>query len=108
MLREALTNLVDNAVAHAPSGSVVTLRCGYDEACRSVVVEVEDHGPGIPFELRERAFEPFVRLSEHRPGSGLGLAIVRSIAERHGAVAEIGPGPGGSGTVARIRFPERA
>jgi len=105
MLREALTNLVDNAMAHAPRGSVVTLRCRPDRAGRGGLVEVEDEGPGIAPESRERAFQPFVRLSERRPGSGLGLAIVRGIADRHSGVAELDAGRGGAGTVARLRFP---
>jgi len=102
MLREALTNLVDNAMSHAPPGSVVTLRCRADGG--GGVVEVEDEGPGVAPESRERAFQPFVRLSEGHPGSGLGLAIVRSIVDRHGGVAELDVGRDGHGTVARLRF----
>jgi two-component system sensor histidine kinase TctE len=104
MLREALSNLVDNAVTHAPPGSTVTLRCSSRRLWRGAAIEVEDRGRGIPRELRERAFQPFVRLAEDSPGSGLGLAIVRGIAERHGATAELDAGRGEVGTVARIRF----
>jgi two-component system sensor histidine kinase TctE len=104
MLREALSNLVDNAVAHAPAGTTVTLRSRAPRPGRPGAIEVEDRGPGVPVESRERAFMPFVRLAEDRPGSGLGLAIVRSIAERHGATAELDAGQDGVGTVARIAF----
>ncbi len=106
MLREALSNLVDNALAHAPQGSTVTLRCGATNSSDSGgFVEVEDQGEGIDPELRERAFEPFVRLAEdRRQGSGLGLAIVRSIGERHRAVVSLSCGTHGKGTLARIHF----
>jgi signal transduction histidine kinase len=103
MLREALANLVDNALAHAPGGSTVTLRCRSTAA--GGLIEVEDHGEGVAPEWRDRVFEPFTRVSEdRRPGSGLGLAIVRGIAERHGAVATLVAREDGPGTVARIQF----
>ena len=103
MLREAIGNLVHNALTYAPRGSTVTVRCRTQGG--GGVVEVEDAGPGIAPDLRERVFEPFVRLSESAgPGSGLGLAIVRSIAERHHARVTIGGGAEGIGTLACIEF----
>jgi two-component system OmpR family sensor kinase len=54
---------------------------------RIALVAVEDHGPGVPADLRERIFEPFYRLpgaSEREGGVGLGLSLVKTIAERHG------------------------
>ena len=62
------------------------------------VVWVEDHGPGVPPELRERIFEPFYRLpgaSEREGGVGLGLALVKTIAERHGGSVHCEGGEGG-------------
>jgi two-component system OmpR family sensor kinase len=80
-LEQALRNLVDNAIKFGPHGGRVTLRTwrGADRAG----VTVEDEGPGIPAELRERVFDRFFRIDESRAqatgGSGLGLAIVREL-----------------------------
>jgi two-component system sensor histidine kinase TctE len=106
MLREALMNLVDNAIAHAPPGTAVTLRCGSRPAAGGRgFIDVEDQGPGISPDQRERVFEPFVRLAEDgRPGSGLGLAIVRSIADRHAATVAMTEVRENTGTLARIEF----
>lgn len=83
VLRRAVTNLVDNAIAH---GHVVTLALQETPGCASIVVE--DDGPGIPLCDRQRATEPFVRLDEARStrggGMGLGLAIARDAAALHG------------------------
>ena len=58
-----------------------------------VVLEVADRGPGVPPEMRERAFDRFVRLDgDGGGGSGLGLAIVRAVAESHGGTVEIADG----------------
>ena len=74
-----------------------------------VVLEVEDSGPGIPPEDRERVFSPFYRASatmQANPGgSGLGLAIVRDIAAMHHAILELGNGADGRGLLVRVRFP---
>ncbi|MBS0340889.1 MAG: sensor histidine kinase N-terminal domain-containing protein [Proteobacteria bacterium] len=88
-LRTLLGNLVDNAVKYAPQGGQVdvSLRAG-NGAGAGPMLEVEDNGPGIPEEERERAFDRFYRLGERNgsaEGSGLGLAIVRAIAQQHGA-----------------------
>jgi len=92
-LRQALGNLVDNALRHG--GGAVVL--GARAAAGSVELEVRDEGPGFDHELAPRAFERFARGDGARAhgGAGLGLAIVRAIAEAHGATAEIdGMGPG--------------
>jgi len=62
------------------------------------VVSVDDHGPGVPAELRERIFEPFYRLpgaSEREGGVGLGLSLVRTIVERHQGTVRCEDRPGG-------------
>ncbi len=108
MLREALANLIDNAITHAPKGSRVRVRCGSREraGARVPYFEVNDDGPGIPQADRERVFEPFVQLAGRgREGSGLGLAIVREVAQRHGASVALMAGADGVGTCARIEFP---
>ena len=86
LLREALTNLIDNAIRYAGHGAEVTLR-PRREAGHALVM-VDDNGPGIPAADRERVFERFVRATDNGDGCGLGLAIVREIIERHqGTVA---------------------
>jgi two-component system sensor histidine kinase MprB len=69
------------------------------------VLEVEDSGPGIPPDARERIFDRFVRgEGETGGGSGLGLAIVRAVAERHGGSVEVGSGASG-GARFTVRLP---
>lgn len=103
LLREALANLVANAVAYVPQGSV-TLRAAADAEGWSVTVE--DTGPGLPPDLRTTAGSRFVRGGSTRSGgSGLGLAIARSIAARHGGVLRLEPRPEGSGLRATLWWP---
>jgi two-component system, OmpR family, sensor histidine kinase TctE len=87
LLREAITNLIDNAVRYAGRGATVTLRARRSDDGRQVCLEVEDNGPGLPPEERSRVFERFYRASEAPGGAGLGLAIVQEIAHRHGGRA---------------------
>ena len=78
LLNELLSNLVDNALAHTPPGGNVILR-----VTAPAVLEVEDDGPGIPQDERDRVFERFYRRSQQGMGSGLGLAIVGEICRAH-------------------------
>jgi two-component system sensor histidine kinase TctE len=88
MLRELLSNLIDNALRYTPSGGSVTVRVRPDD--ESAILEVEDTGPGIPPAERPQVFERFYRiLGSNADGSGLGLAIVREIARQHGAEIDI-------------------
>lgn len=79
LLRRALTNLVENALRYAPAHSVVTVRA--TERDSGVELRVEDQGQGVPAEVRERVFDPFVQLDgkggPNRAGRGLGLAFCR-------------------------------
>jgi two-component system, OmpR family, sensor histidine kinase TctE len=85
LLREALNNLIDNALRYTGQGSKVTLRARFqDDHC---VLEVEDNGPGLSTTDREHMFERFWRASELPGGCGLGLSIVSEIAKRHGGSA---------------------
>ncbi|RZI56508.1 MAG: sensor histidine kinase [Rubrivivax sp.] len=86
LLREALVNLVDNALRYAGRGARVTVQVHvqtHDGADRAELV-VTDNGPGIPEALREQVFERFFRATHEGNGCGLGLAIVKEIVERHG------------------------
>jgi two-component system, OmpR family, sensor histidine kinase TctE len=104
LLREALANLLHNAIRYTPRGGQVTVRVR--RQAERVRITVSDTGPGIPAEEMARAGERFFRGSNVRqPGSGLGLAIVRSIAERHGGVLELAPGASGQGLEATIELP---
>jgi len=107
-LRQAVDNLLDNALRVAPPGSVVGVHASrYDGV---VVVEVEDDGPGFPPEFLPHAFERFHRAGQHRTrqdggGAGLGLAIVEAVAQGHGGRAEAANRPGG-GALVRLVLPD--
>ena len=100
-LGELMSNLNDNAIRYCPPHSAVTLSV----AASPPTLYVEDDGPGIPEEERDRVFERFYRgATGGGEGCGLGLAIVREIATRHGAVARVKPGRGG-GACFEVVFP---
>jgi two-component system OmpR family sensor kinase len=83
-LQILLRNLVENAVKYTPGGGTVDIAVQHEGG--NIVVQVEDSGPGIPPEERERVFDRFYRVAgSDAAGSGLGLAIIKAIAERHGA-----------------------
>lgn len=83
-LQILLRNLVDNAVKYTPGGGTVDISVQHEAG--NIVVQVEDSGPGIPPDERERVFDRFYRVAgSEAAGSGLGLAIIKAIAERHGA-----------------------
>ncbi len=83
LLREMLANILDNAIRYTPQGGKITVHL---IAGAQPFITIEDNGPGIPPEERERVFERFYRVSDNgESGSGLGLAIVREIARTHGA-----------------------
>ncbi len=93
LLKEMVRNLIENALNYTPSSperpGVVTARV-FRQADLSLVLQVEDSGPGIPETERERVFEPFYRiLGTEADGSGLGLPIVMEIAHKHGATVQL-------------------
>jgi two-component system OmpR family sensor kinase len=102
-LRQAIGNLVANAVQHTPSGTPVEVSahpCG-----GGAEVVVRDHGPGLPPDAADHAFERFWRADSARtgPGSGLGLSIVAAIAEEHGGrVAAVNADGGGARFTLRV------
>jgi two-component system sensor histidine kinase MprB len=91
----AVANLLDNAVKHTPSGTPVEV------SLRGGVLEVRDHGPGIPDAALPNVFERFYRADGARavPGAGLGLAIVRKVAVEHGWEVRAENAPGGGARI---------
>ncbi|UVW27316.1 sensor histidine kinase [Massilia sp. H6] len=103
LLRDLVDNLVDNALRYTPEQGTVTVHCR--ATLEGALFTVDDSGPGIAPEQRERVFQRFARLDEHSSGSGLGLAIVQDIALVHRAVVTLASGPDGKGTAVSVRFP---
>ena len=107
--REQLTrvvrNLLDNAARHATSSVAVELRAGEDH---TIELTVDDDGPGIPLDDRERVFDRFTRLDDGRArdagGLGLGLSMVKEITEQHGGTVTVEDAPSG-GARLRVRLP---
>ncbi|MBV5294380.1 MAG: ATP-binding protein [Curvibacter lanceolatus] len=94
-LHSILDNLLRNALNHCPPGSLVELHL--TQQAGQYRIEVQDNGPGMPAEERERAFERFFRGQGAGPGSGLGLAIVHEAARLLGARVWLAEGVGGRG-----------
>lgn len=100
-LREAILQLVQNALEAMPEGGSLTLRTATADG--EALVEVADTGVGMDADVRERAFDPFFS-TKSGGGSGLGLAEVYGIVRRHRGRAEIDSAPG-AGTTVRLHFP---
>lgn len=104
VLRHALVNLLDNAIKYSRDGARIAVRSG----TRPTDLEVEDHGPGIAEEHRERVFDRFYRVDRGRSraqgGAGLGLALARWAVEAHGGRIELESEPG-KGSTFRILLP---
>ncbi|MGW4227817.1 sensor histidine kinase [Streptomyces sp. NPDC004980] len=107
-LRQAVGNLVSNAVRHTPAGGRVTLRAYVTGVGEEVAVEVADTGSGIPEEDLPYVFDRFWRAEKSRNrrtgGSGLGLSIVRKLTEAHGGTAHV-VSTVGEGSVFTLRLP---
>jgi PAS domain S-box-containing protein len=100
-IREAMVNLIFNAVDAMPRGGTLTIRTRTRD--RNVVLEVTDSGTGMSEEVRQRCLEPFYT-TKGDGGTGLGLAMVYGAAQRHSAELEIDSRPG-QGTTMRLVFP---
>ncbi len=107
LLRELLINLVDNAVKYTPDGGCITLRCGQEHVAGAELawIAVEDDGPGIPDDERDRVLQRFYRLQGSAgEGNGLGLAIADEIARAHHTQLQLRAGPTGRGLCVRVAF----
>ena len=102
-LRMLVRNLLDNAIKYTPPGGQVDVQVGTDHG--RALLTVEDSGPGIAPQHRERVMQRFVRdTADGAPGSGLGLAIVQAIAQRHGAAVALDRSPRLGGLQVALRF----
>jgi two-component system sensor histidine kinase TctE len=104
LLRELLSNLVDNAVKYSHEGGSVTIRCG--RRGNEAFLEVEDDGPGVAAAERPRILERFYRVQGTQgEGNGLGLAIAEEIARVHHSHLQLQPGAGGRGLKVTLPLP---
>jgi len=100
-------NLLENAIKYTPVEGRVDI--GIARKGDTAELTVDDSGPGLPPEERERVLDRFYRSGESQaPGSGLGLAIVKSIADLHGATVALEQSPSLGGLRVMVRFPARA
>jgi PAS domain S-box-containing protein len=105
-IREALTNLMFNAIDAMPEGGLMTLRTGIAVDETGIYVEVCDSGTGMDEDTRRRCLEPFFTTKGER-GTGLGLAMVYGMVQRHGADLDI-CSTTGKGTTVRLSFPRQS
>jgi two-component system sensor histidine kinase TctE len=109
LLHELVSNLVDNAIRYTPPGGTVLVRVR--RLGNTVVLDVQDSGPGLDPAEYDKVFMPFYRaqtaLESNPGGTGLGLAIVRDIATVHGATLTLNPADSGSGLKITVTFPAR-
>jgi len=102
-IRDAVTNLVLNAVDAMPEGGTLTLHSYHDRSAACVCIEVRDTGVGMSETVRTRCLDPFYTTKGER-GTGLGLAMVYGMTQRHSAELQIESEPG-TGTTMRLCFP---
>lgn len=107
-IRQVITNLMANAIRFTTDESPLEIRVSVDDAAERAMIEVVDHGEGIPPQIREKIFQRFWRADTSRTretgGSGLGLAIVSSIVAAHNGIVDVVETPGGGATF-RVSLP---
>ena len=107
-LRQVLANLIGNAIRFTPDGSPIEIATYGDKARGVAVLEIIDHGEGIPPQVRDKIFQRFWRADSSRTrdtgGSGLGLAIVAAIVSAHQGTIGISETAGGGATF-RVALP---
>lgn len=106
-MRQAISNLVDNAVAHSDDGASVLVSVRVDDDSQ-IAVAIQDTGPGIAEPMVDRIFERFFRIdaarSRARGGTGIGLSIVKHVAQSHGGAIDV-DSVEGSGSTFTLSFP---
>jgi two-component system NtrC family sensor kinase len=105
LLNQAVMNIIGNAADAIPGGGFI--RISTENTADSYLIGIEDNGPGIPEDLRDRIFEPFFTTKPVGSGTGLGLAIAYSVVEAHGGQINVGRSPEG-GASFRISIPLQA
>ncbi|SFR73006.1 two-component system, OmpR family, sensor kinase [Agromyces sp. CF514] len=107
-IRQVITNLMGNAMRFTAEESPIDIRISADPATERAMIEIIDHGEGIPPQIREKIFQRFWRADTSRTretgGSGLGLAIVSSIVAAHNGAVDVVETPGGGATF-RVLLP---
>jgi signal transduction histidine kinase len=105
LLLQMIANLVENAIRHTPSNTRIAL--ALENSPQGIIASVEDSGPGIPVDQREKVFEHFYRLDTSRAtaGNGLGLALVSAVASLHGIRISLQDNK--PGLKVMLTFPER-
>ncbi|WP_400995856.1 sensor histidine kinase [Agromyces sp. GXQ0307] len=107
-IRQVITNLMGNAIRFTPIESPIEIRVSVDDDAERALLEIVDHGEGIPPQIREKIFQRFWRADTSRTretgGSGLGLAIVSSIVSAHNGHVDVVETPGGGATF-RVALP---
>jgi signal transduction histidine kinase len=108
LIVQMLDKLIDNAVDFSPPGSTIVIRLALDPP--DVLLEVDNPGPALPAEIRDKLFESLWQSrdgkdGDNRPHFGLGLYIVRLIAEFHSGVASATSLPGDTGARFSVRLP---
>jgi len=90
MLRQALVNLIENAITYCSDNAAITVALNTDDS-QNLILEVRDNGPGLPEDALLKVLEPFYRetTSRNPPGNGLGLALVQAVANRHLATLQL-------------------
>ncbi len=99
-LKQAFLNIITNAIQSLPDGGVITVTTSQKGG--SIVVRIEDTGPGIPGDIMSKLFVPF--FTTRKAGSGLGLAVTKRIIDNHGGDIEV-MSEGGKGTAFNISIP---
>ncbi len=101
-IRQVLTNLIGNANRYTPEGSPIEIAIGTDSTRHVAILDIVDHGEGIPEQVREKIFQRFWRADTSRAretgGTGLGLSIVEALVAKHKGSVEVLETPGGGAT----------